>query len=38
VLNWLFLGGPAPPDPGPLACGDDPTADDLPICVYEWCR
>lgn len=24
TLNWLFLGGPIPPAPGPLACGADP--------------
>ena len=37
ILNYLFLGGPAPPDPGPDTCGPDPTADDLPTCVYESC-
>lgn len=34
ALNYLFLGGPPPPPPGPLACGDDPTADDLAACEY----
>jgi hypothetical protein len=24
VCNWLFSGGPAPPAPGPFACGPDP--------------
>jgi len=37
ILNYLFLGGPAPPAPGPDTCGDDPTADELPACVYESC-
>ncbi len=38
ALNFLFAGGPAPPDPGPFACGDDPTPDNLdcagssPLC------
>lgn len=24
VLNWLFLGGASPPDPGPFECGTNP--------------
>ena len=23
ILNYLFLGGPAPPAPGPTSCGPD---------------
>ena len=37
ILNYLFLGGPAPPAPGPDSCGEDPSADDLPTCVYTSC-
>ena len=38
ILNYLFLGGPAPPAPGPDSCGPDPTSDDdLPTCVYTAC-
>ena len=37
ILNYLFLGGPAPPAPGPDSCGSDPSADDLPACVYASC-
>ena len=39
VLNYLFLGGDPPPDPGPSLddCGPDPTADPLdcefPLCI-----
>jgi hypothetical protein len=38
TLNHLFRGGPAPPAPGPEACGMDPTADELsceapPACL-----
>ena len=29
LLNWLFQGGDAPPDPGAKECGPDPTDDDL---------
>ncbi len=28
-LNFQFLAGPRPPAPGPEACDEDPTADDL---------
>ncbi|MEM7231279.1 MAG: hypothetical protein AAF517_03840 [Planctomycetota bacterium] len=35
TLSWLFLGGPIPPAPGPNACGDDPTPDEFPACIYE---
>ncbi len=27
LLTWAFIGGTAPPDPGPTACGIDPTDD-----------
>ena len=39
ILNYLFLGGTAPPPPGPAlsGCGPDPTPDPLdcefPLCV-----
>ncbi len=36
-LNYQFLGGPRPPEPGPDACGPDPTADALPDCVAPTC-
>jgi len=29
TLRYLFLGGDAPPPPGPVACGPDPTEDAL---------
>jgi hypothetical protein len=33
-IGWLFLGNPTDlPAPGPLACGADPTPDDLPACT-----
>jgi hypothetical protein len=35
VLDHLFLGGRAPPAPGPIACGQDPTADGLAACRPE---
>jgi hypothetical protein len=37
ILSFLFLGGSAPADPGPFACGPDPTLDSLGPCVQE-CR
>jgi len=33
LLDFLFRGGPEPPAPGPEACGEDPTADELETCV-----
>lgn len=33
ILVHLFAGAPAPPAPGALACGTDPTLDDLAECV-----
>jgi hypothetical protein len=27
LLDFLFLGAQAPPDPGPTTCGVDPTPD-----------
>lgn len=33
TLRWLFQGGEAPGAPGPLACGLDPTPDQLPPCL-----
>ena len=35
ILSWLFLGGPPPAEPGPDACGEDPTADALPPCSTD---
>jgi hypothetical protein len=37
TLNFLFLGAPAPPLPGPLACGSDPTPSQLGGCGEEVC-
>jgi hypothetical protein len=37
ILSYLFTGGATPPDPGPAACGPDPTADELPTCVNDSC-
>ena len=31
VLNFLFLGGPDPLDPGPNDCGEDPTEAGDPL-------
>lgn len=31
-LLWLFAQGTPPPNPGPWACGSDPTPDPLPPC------
>ena len=36
IFRYLFLGGDAPPDPGPATCGEDPTDDDLG-CVTPGC-
>lgn len=36
-LAALFSGGPTPPDPGPDTCGEDPTDDGLPDCVFNAC-
>lgn len=32
LLEYLFRNGPPLPPPGPLECGEDPTADDLAEC------
>jgi hypothetical protein len=37
LFNYLFLGGAAPPAPGPEECGDDPTDDDLDCRRYLPC-
>jgi len=38
TLTWLFSGGAIPPAPGPFACGDDPTTEDLfADCLYASC-
>ena len=36
LLGYLFSGG-AIAAPGPLTCGEDPTPDKLPLCVYPAC-
>ena len=35
---FLFLGGTAPPEPGPFACGGDPTPDALGCRRYTECE
>ena len=35
LTNWLFHGGPIPPDPGPYYCGEDPTSDNLSCVSYD---
>jgi hypothetical protein len=35
VLSFLFTGGPPPLEPGPAACGPDPSPDDLGPCTYS---
>jgi hypothetical protein len=37
TLNFLFLGGQVPPEPGPFACGDDPTPSQLGACAATMC-
>jgi hypothetical protein len=37
LLAWMFFGFDAPPAPGPVLCGEDPTADDLD-CDGAGCR
>ena len=36
-LAALFSGGPAPSDPGPAVCGEDPTDDGLTCDTYNGC-
>ena len=38
LLNFLFLFGPTPPDPGPYVAGPDPTADDLDCALPASCN
>ena len=38
TLYWLFQGRGELPDPGPDACGIDPTEDSLPDCEFEPAR
>ncbi|MBN1417254.1 MAG: hypothetical protein JXP34_00670 [Planctomycetes bacterium] len=38
VVRWIFLDGPEPPSPGPWACDEDPTEDDLDCASYPECR
>jgi len=35
TLQYLFQSMAAPPDPGPLGCGVDPTLDQLAPCEYD---
>ncbi len=37
LLSWLYAAGPRPAEPGPVACGADPTEDALPECVSRTC-
>jgi len=37
LLNYLFNNGSPPGAPGAIICGDDPTADNLPVCLYCNC-
>ena len=34
-INYLFLGSPKPPPPGPEACGPDPTPPGVGPCSHE---
>ena len=37
ILNFQFAGGAPPPDPGPMSCGEDPTADATLCAVPPVC-
>ena len=37
TFNWLFAGGAHPAPPGPTACGEDPTADNLICGAFAAC-
>ncbi|MBI4586756.1 MAG: FG-GAP repeat protein [Planctomycetes bacterium] len=37
-LLWEFRGGPEPPPPEPMACGADPTADELGCSTPPLCK
>lgn len=37
LLGYLFLGSAPPPSPGPIACGQDPSEDELPDCGAPAC-
>jgi hypothetical protein len=37
LLNWYPGGGPAPPAPGPVTCGIDPSPDPLPCLTPPPC-
>ena len=37
VFQFLFLGGAVPANPGPFACGSDPTDDAIDCEAYEGC-
>jgi len=38
LLSWLFLSGRAIPEPGPFACGPDPTDDAIDCTAYAACE
>ena len=38
LLGYLFQGGSAPPPPGPVRCGVDPTPDSLGLCRGSPCN
>ena len=37
IFQFLFVGGTVPAEPGPFACGGDPTDDDIDCEVYDGC-
>ncbi|MBI4604880.1 MAG: hypothetical protein HY721_23200 [Planctomycetes bacterium] len=37
IFGYLFLGAPPPPEPGPLACGPDPSEDALDCASFPAC-
>ena len=37
IFQFLFVGGMVPAEPGPFACGGDPTDDDIDCEAYDGC-
>ena len=37
IFQFLFVGGTVPADPGPFACGGDPTDDAIDCETYDGC-
>ena len=37
IFQFLFVGGTVPADPGPFACGGDPTDDGIDCETYDGC-